>query len=175
LLTSRNLVHFISKFPGFLLKIFLFLAEQNDNIVASIGMAALRTAVVRPRLKPWIDAFLAVSHNITEEQLADFSANDPFVQALIVNLDGLVNAFRGGLTPANHESFVILVAGEATLQLEKAVMKSSFNRLGKSCMVIGQWVPWPPHGSQSREFCEYPVQLANVCTGTFCLKKIPGS
>ncbi len=138
-------------------------------------MAALRTAVVRPRLKPWIDAFLAVSHNITEEQLADFSANDPFVQALIVNLDGLVNAFRGGLTPANHESFVILVAGEATLQLEKAVMKSSFNRLGKSCMVIGQWVPWPPHGSQSREFCEYPVQLANVCTGTFCLKKIPGS
>jgi hypothetical protein len=32
---------------------------------------------------------------------------------------------------------VILVAGEATLQLEKAVMKSSFNRLGKTCMVIG--------------------------------------
>ena len=45
-------------------------------------MAALRTAVVRPRLKPWIDAFLTVSHTIgSEEQLADFAANDPFVQA----------------------------------------------------------------------------------------------
>ncbi len=99
-------------------------------------MAALRTAVVRPRLKPWIDSFLSVPHNIGEEQLADFAANDPFVQGLIVNIDGLVNAFRGGLTTANHESFVMLVAGEATLQLEKVVMKSSFNRLGKECRTV---------------------------------------
>ena len=104
---------------------------EQLRTVLEAGMAALRTAAVRPRLKPWIDGFLAVSHNIGEEQLADYAANDPFVQALIVNIDGLVTAFHGGLTAANHESFVMLVAGEATLQLEKAVMKSSFNRLGK--------------------------------------------
>ncbi len=49
----------------------------------------------------------------------------------------MVKGFCGRRTQTNHESFVILVAGEATLQLEKAVMKSSFNRLGKSCMLIG--------------------------------------
>ena len=53
------------------------------------------------------------------------------LQALIVNIDGLLGGFRGSLTPGNHEALVMLVAGEATLQLEKVVMKSTFNRLGE--------------------------------------------
>ena len=105
----------------------------NDKlkIVLDTGMAALRTAVVKPRLKPWIDSFTTIPHNINDEQYSEFEANDPFVQGLIVNLDGLLNTFKIGLTTGNYERFVMLVAGEVTLQLEKAVMKTSFSRLGK--------------------------------------------
>lgn len=101
------------------------------KIVLDTGMAALRTAVVKPRLKPWIDSFTTIPHNINDEQYSEFEANDPFVQGLIVNLDGLLNTFKIGLTTGNYERFVMLVAGEVTLQLEKAVMKTSFSRLGK--------------------------------------------
>lgn len=100
------------------------------KIVLDTGMAALRTAVVKPRLKPWIDSFTTIPHNINDEQYSEFEANDPFVQGLIVNLDGLLNTFKVGLTGGNYERFVMLVAGEVTMQLEKAVMKSSFSRLG---------------------------------------------
>lgn len=108
------------------------LAAVSDRLktVLEAGMSALRTAVVKPRLKPWIDGFVTVPHNINDEQFAEYEANDPFVQALILNLDGLLSTFKAGLTPANYERFVMLVAGEVTLQLEKAVMKSTFSRLG---------------------------------------------
>ena len=48
-----------------------------------------------------------------------------------MNLDSLLKTFKSGLTPGNYERFVTLVAGEVTVLLEKAVMKSSFSRLGK--------------------------------------------
>ena len=71
-----------------------------------------RTAAVKPRIKPWIDTFVSTSHNITDEQLAEYEANDPFVQALVLNLDGLVKSFRGCLTPGTFDSLVMIVAGE---------------------------------------------------------------
>ena len=37
---------------------------------------------MKPRIKPWIDAFVSTPHNITDKQLAKYEANDPFVQAL---------------------------------------------------------------------------------------------
>lgn len=98
--------------------------------VLDSGLAALRTSAVRPRLKPWMDAFAGVSHVISEQQLAEFAANDPWVQQTIVSLDALVQGFRPALTPANFDSLVMLVASEAATLLEKAVLRSSFSRLG---------------------------------------------
>ena len=50
------------------------------------GMQQLRASAVKPRVKPWLEPF-AASHDIGEEEFADFEANDPFVQNLILNLD----------------------------------------------------------------------------------------
>jgi len=108
------------------------LATVTDKlrIVLETGMAALRTAAVKPRLKPLIDGFSTTSRNISDEEFAEYEANDPFVQGLIVNLNSLLNTFKSGLTVANYERFVTLVAGEVTLLLEKVVLKSTFSRLG---------------------------------------------
>merc|ERR1719341_3225939 len=98
--------------------------------VLESGMTALRTSAVKPRLKPWLDSFCSFSHNITEEQFSDYTANDPWVQQTIVNLDNLMQSFKAGLTAANFDSLVMIVASEVTVQLEKSVLKSSFSRLG---------------------------------------------
>merc|ERR1719397_2241813 len=94
------------------------------------GLAALRTSAVKPRVKPWVDGFSLCSHNITDETFSDYAANDPWVQQTIVNIDMLIQSFRQSLTQANFDSFVNIVASEVTLQLEKTVLKISFNRLG---------------------------------------------
>jgi len=100
------------------------------RVVLETGMGALRTAAVKPRLKPLIDGFTATSHDINDAEFSEYEANDPFVQGLILNLDSLLNTFKAGLTPGNYERFVTLVAGEVTVLLEKAVLKSTFSRLG---------------------------------------------
>ena len=74
----------------------LLAVADNLKAVLDTGMAALRTAAVKPRIKPWIDGFITVPHNINDEQFAEYEANDPFVQGLIVNLDGLLNTFKVG-------------------------------------------------------------------------------
>ena len=94
------------------------------------GLEALRSCAVRPRVKPWIDAFTLVTHNLTDEQFADYAANDPWVQQTIVNIDSLIKTFKPSLTQSNFESFINIVAGEVTVLMEKAVTKTSFNRLG---------------------------------------------
>ena len=104
--------------------------QSRLKSVLDSGLEALRSSVVRPRVKPWIDAFTQVSHNLTDDQFSDFAANDPWVQATILNIDTLLKTFQPSLTQTNFESFVMIVATEVTVLLEKAVTKSSFNRLG---------------------------------------------
>ena len=71
-----------------------------------------------------------MSHVIGETEFADFEANDPFIQHLIVNLDGLLKGFKVSLSVNNYDALVSLLTTETTLQLEKAVFKSKFSRLG---------------------------------------------
>jgi len=104
--------------------------QAKLKTVLDSGLAALRTSVVKPRIKPWLDSFCSYSHNISDEQFSDYSANDPWVQQTIINLDTLIQSFKSGLTTANFDSFVLIVASEVTVQLEKAVVKSLFSRLG---------------------------------------------
>ena len=86
------------------------------------GMHLLRQAVIKPRIKPWVDTF--PNHNIDEEVFADYEANDPFIQTLVMNLDGLLGSFKGSLTEKNFENLVTMMSEEVTLQVEKATMKS---------------------------------------------------
>ena len=48
-------------------------------------MSGLRTAAVKPRLKPLIDGFTTASHNVNDEEFAENEANDPFVQGKIIS------------------------------------------------------------------------------------------
>ena len=89
------------------------------------GMHLLRQAVIKPRIKPWVDSF--PSHNIDEEVFADYEANDPFIQTLVMNLDGLLGSFKGSLTEKNFENPVTMMSEEVTLQIEKATMKSKYD------------------------------------------------
>ena len=104
--------------------------QTKLRTILDSGLAALRSSAVKPRVKPWVDGFSLCSHNITDEVFSDYAANDPWVQQTIVNIDMLIQSFKPSLTQANFDSFVNIVASEVTLQLEKTVLKISFNRLG---------------------------------------------
>ena len=87
------------------------------------GIQQLRQSVVKPRIKPWVDTFLG-GHEINDEEYGDCEANDPFVQTLILNLDGLLTSFKKSLTSNNYDALVNIMVIEVTLQLEKVVFKS---------------------------------------------------
>ncbi|KAH8244502.1 hypothetical protein KR026_012066 [Drosophila bipectinata] len=108
------------------------LKAVRDALKATVdfGMQQLRSSVVKPRLNPWINQFLNYSHNLNEEELAAYEAGETFVQFFIVQLDGLLNSFKSALSPRNYDALVSILATEVTIQLERAIKKITFNRLG---------------------------------------------
>jgi hypothetical protein len=64
-----------------------------------------------------------------QEDFANYEANEPFVQNLIMNLDGLLGLFRGFLTTGNYDTLVSILTAEVTTHMEKVVFKSTFNRV----------------------------------------------
>lgn len=95
-----------------------------------LGHNQLRVNVLKPRVKPFVDNFAAFSHDISEEEFANYEANDPWVQALIVCVDSLLASFKESLTSNNYDGLVAQLTAEIVVRLEKAVSKSTFNRLG---------------------------------------------
>ncbi|XP_074645003.1 conserved oligomeric Golgi complex subunit 4-like [Tubulanus polymorphus] len=98
--------------------------------VLEFGFSQLSSSAVKPQVKPWVNTFQSTSHNISEEDFANYEANDPWVQNFIVNLDTLLSTFKGSMTTSNYDGLVNLLSNEITNRLEKAVMKTHFNRLG---------------------------------------------
>ncbi|EDV98988.1 conserved oligomeric Golgi complex subunit 4 [Drosophila grimshawi] len=103
-----------------------------DALKATVdfGIQQLRSSAIRPRLNPWVDEFLNYSHHLTEEELSTYEAGETFVQYFIVQLDGLLNSFKNALSPRNYDALVSILATEVTNRLERAIKKSTFNRLG---------------------------------------------
>ncbi|XP_055955306.1 conserved oligomeric Golgi complex subunit 4 [Patella vulgata] len=122
--------------------------------VVDFGFSQLTSSAVKPRIKPLVDTFLATGHNLTEEEFSNFEANDPWLQNFIANLDNMLKTFKESLTNGNNkrfvnlisvkfkyvffkesftngnnERFVNLITGEISVQLEKAVVKTAFNRV----------------------------------------------
>ena len=94
------------------------------------GLQQLRQSVVKPRIKPWVDTF--GSHNIDDEEFTNQEANDPFIQQLILNLDGLLATFKKSLTTSNYDALVAILSEEVTSQLEKVSMKIVLQSIGRS-------------------------------------------
>ncbi|XP_053126976.1 conserved oligomeric Golgi complex subunit 4 isoform X2 [Hemicordylus capensis] len=62
------------------------------------GLNELSNSAIKPQVKPWINLFLSVSHNIEEEEFNDYEANDPWVQQLILNLEQQMAEFKADLS-----------------------------------------------------------------------------
>ncbi|GLD74621.1 conserved oligomeric Golgi complex subunit 4, partial [Lates japonicus] len=94
------------------------------------GLTELNTTAIKPQVKPWISSFLAISHNIEEEEFNDYEANDPWVQQLIVNLEQLMAEFKMALSPVIYDTLTSLMTSLISIEMEKTVLKCSFSRLG---------------------------------------------
>ena len=79
----------------------------------------------------------------------------------------MLNTFKSGLTVANYERFVTLVAGEVTLLLEKVVLKSTFSRLGKNTVFLFRSARTSSIGSEYMYVCKTKtVSHANEIAST---------
>ncbi|XP_046411279.1 conserved oligomeric Golgi complex subunit 4 [Neodiprion fabricii] len=98
--------------------------------VVDYGLEQLRASAVKPRVTPWVDSFLSLNHHINEDELLGYETEEPFVQTLVMNLEGLLQVFKGGLTPSNYDALIGILTAEVTARFEKVVLKSTFNRAG---------------------------------------------
>ncbi|XP_052232014.1 conserved oligomeric Golgi complex subunit 4-like isoform X2 [Dreissena polymorpha] len=105
-------------------------AATGFKDVVEFGFTQLTSSMIKPRVKPQIDIFLSTLHNLSDDDYANFEANDPWVQNFIVAIDTTLGSFKESLTTNNYEKFVSVITNEITTQLEKAVLRCSFNRLG---------------------------------------------
>ncbi|XP_065754722.1 conserved oligomeric Golgi complex subunit 4 isoform X2 [Phocoena phocoena] len=94
------------------------------------GLMELNSTAIKPQVQPWINTFLSVSHNIEEEEFNDYEANDPWVQQFILNLEQQMAEFKASLSPVIYDSLTSLMTSLVAVELEKVVLKSTFNRLG---------------------------------------------
>ncbi|XKL63549.1 hypothetical protein PGB90_005913 [Kerria lacca] len=98
--------------------------------VRDYGFQQIRNSVIKPRVVPWVDNFLTISHQLTFEEFSSYDANEPFIRSLIMNLESLLNEFKPRLTSTNYDSFILIIAEEVIAQLEKNILKTDFNRMG---------------------------------------------
>ncbi|VDM98302.1 unnamed protein product [Thelazia callipaeda] len=110
--------------------------SQLDDLVrkfdssANVGIDKLCTAAFRPKLKPIMDLYLDVTHTPSETEFANFEADNPFIDNFIATLDRQFAAFESLLIPANHQELLAAVCAEISMQFERVIMKSLYNRLG---------------------------------------------
>lgn len=107
-------------------------SRVNASLVASnrTGFRQLRGSLVEPKVLACVEPFYEQDYRLTEPEFARAEADSPFVQALVVNIDTVLREFRAKMTPNNYDTLVVETAAETAVQLERAVMKTEFNRLG---------------------------------------------
>lgn len=98
--------------------------------IVDFGMQQLRSSAIKPRLHPWVDQFLSHNHNLTEDELQIYEAGETFIQFLIIQIDGLLISFKSVLSTRNYDALVGILASDIASRFERAIKKSSFNRLG---------------------------------------------
>lgn len=60
-----------------------------------------------------------------------YETDEPFVQTLVLNVEGLLQVFKNSLTESNYNALIGILTSEVTARLEKVVLKSTFNRVKK--------------------------------------------
>ncbi|KAJ3592861.1 hypothetical protein NHX12_005199 [Muraenolepis orangiensis] len=80
------------------------------------GLTELNATAIKPQVKPWITAFLSITHNIEEQ--------------LIVNLEQVMAEFKTGLSPVSYDTLTSLMTSLVAMEMEKTLLKCTFSRLG---------------------------------------------
>uniref|UniRef100_A0A1I7Y4U5 Conserved oligomeric Golgi complex subunit 4 n=2 Tax=Steinernema glaseri TaxID=37863 RepID=A0A1I7Y4U5_9BILA len=105
------------------------LSRTFENSATS-AINSLCSAAFKPKLKNSAEAFLDVVHVLSEDELAEYEAVDPFIENFVGKLDKQIVQFERILVAANYQELLSAVCGEVARQLERVVMKCTFNRLG---------------------------------------------
>ncbi|EYC01935.1 hypothetical protein Y032_0103g3547 [Ancylostoma ceylanicum] len=104
--------------------------SRKMHHLASLAMESLCKTVFRPKLKTSCDAYADIAHTLTDSQLAEFEAVDPFIEQFNANLDKQIASFESVLHKENFQTLLLTVCSEVERQMERVIMKCSFNRLG---------------------------------------------
>uniref|UniRef100_A0A8C5FX76 Conserved oligomeric Golgi complex subunit 4 n=1 Tax=Gadus morhua TaxID=8049 RepID=A0A8C5FX76_GADMO len=83
------------------------------------GLTELNSTAIKPQVKPWINAFLSISHNIEEARWPVHPLTCP-----------LSPRPQTGLTPASYDTLTSLMTSLVAMEMEKTVLKCTFSRLG---------------------------------------------
>ena len=96
------------------------------------GLSQICKAILKPKIKYWIDSFLSENHILNENEIAKYEATEglrPFTQEFLVNIDKLIHSFKPNLTTANYEGLIKVFCIELTTRLEVAIKKCNFNKV----------------------------------------------
>ncbi|XP_050432930.1 conserved oligomeric Golgi complex subunit 4 isoform X3 [Adelges cooleyi] len=101
------------------------LVTANKN-----GFKQLQNSLIEPKIQAWVEQFYEYSYKMSESEFSQMEADNPFVQNIILQVDNIFKEFKNKLTSNNYDVFVVAIAIETSVQLEKVIMKTEFNRLG---------------------------------------------
>ncbi|KAE9420850.1 hypothetical protein Angca_007198 [Angiostrongylus cantonensis] len=104
--------------------------SRKMHHLASLGMESLCKTAFRPKLRTSCDTFVDLPHTLTDTQLAEFEAIDPFIEQFNATLDKQIASFEQLLHKENFHVLLLIVCSEVERQMERVIMKCSFNRLG---------------------------------------------
>lgn len=110
--------------------------QDFGRVIASLvaanrtGFRQLHASLVEPKAAAWTEPFYEQCYEMDESEFARAEADNRFVRQLVLNVDAVFREFRAKLAPNNYDALVVAVAAECAAQLERAVTKTAFNRLG---------------------------------------------
>lgn len=110
---------------------FLSVISKFQTTINS-GLSQICKAILKPKIKYWVDSFLAENHQLNENEISKYEATEglrPFTQDFLVNIDKLIHSFKPNLTTANYEGLINVFTIELTTRLEIAIKKCSFNKV----------------------------------------------
>ncbi|RWS13176.1 conserved oligomeric Golgi complex subunit 4-like protein [Dinothrombium tinctorium] len=111
---------------------FSSLIYKFQSLIAS-GLNQLYSSALKPRIKSWIDSFLAATHTLNEEEILRYEVTDglrPFTQSFIMNIDTTLKSLKQSLTSNNYTNLVNIFTTDLANRLETAISKCQFNKIG---------------------------------------------
>ena len=74
------------------------LANRFKQLVES-GLNELNNSALKPEVKPVINEFQDIPHDIDDVEFAEAEANEPWIQAVLISLHNLLETFKPRMSP----------------------------------------------------------------------------